>query len=385
MPSEKATMILQSKTDMAKEKIAELTDVEAWNLIYSIRSTKAKDNRLQVCFTGFGASKKIELTNLAYDKKINVVSSVTKKLDFLCGGETAGPMKLEKAIEQGVQVLSENEFMNLIETGEVPNQTSQGVKTDDPTLSVLEKLGGPQGAWHEGLCQCTGWQVETFDDGHASHESREVMGESVAKERRSKKTIANFVKFCLEDPWECPYLVAAGWYMAVIEPFRDQLDIMQTEVIERNPVRSNLSDEDFLSQLKQDPNVRQIVRLETNKRGEARWKTWRWTQGQNYCLTRGHTIYDSPLAYGDWFEYLKIAERAFQIDEATPANPVDGDAGRVSFVEYRPNSDRTALVPKGMAVLTQIDFVNLLRDGNIIYNLNPGYTSYDRYVGGDVV
>ena len=123
MPTEKATMILQSKTDLTKEQIAELTDAEAWNLIYSIRSTKAKDNRLQVCFTGFGASKKVELTNLAQDKKFNVVASVTKKLDFLCGGETAGPKKLEKAIEQGVQILSENEFKNLIETGEVPIQT----------------------------------------------------------------------------------------------------------------------------------------------------------------------------------------------------------------------------------------------------------------------
>ena len=73
MPTEKATMILQSKTDLSKEQVAELTDDEAWNLIYSIRSTKAKDNRLQVCFTGFGASKKVELTNLAQDKKFNVV------------------------------------------------------------------------------------------------------------------------------------------------------------------------------------------------------------------------------------------------------------------------------------------------------------------------
>lgn len=123
MPTEKATMILQSKTDLTKEQIADLTDTEAWDLIYSIRNTKAKDNRLQVCFTGFGASKKVELTNLAQDKKFNVVASVTKKLDFLCGGENAGPRKLEKAIEQGVQILSENEFINLIETGEVPNQT----------------------------------------------------------------------------------------------------------------------------------------------------------------------------------------------------------------------------------------------------------------------
>lgn len=123
MPSEKATMILQSKSDMSKDQIAELSDSEAWCLIYSIRTTKAKDNRLQICFTGFGASKKAELANLALDQKFNVVSSVTQKLDYLCVGENAGPKKLEKAIQQGVQILSENEFLNLIETGEVPIET----------------------------------------------------------------------------------------------------------------------------------------------------------------------------------------------------------------------------------------------------------------------
>jgi NAD-dependent DNA ligase len=123
MPNEKAAMILQSKTDMSREMIAKLSDAEAWIIIYSIRSTKAKDNRLQVCFTGFGASKKAELVKLALDNQLHVVSSVTKNLDFLCGGESSGPKKLEKAINQGVQILSENDFLNLLETGEVPLET----------------------------------------------------------------------------------------------------------------------------------------------------------------------------------------------------------------------------------------------------------------------
>ena len=58
MASGKPAMILLSKSDMSKEEISALSDAEAWNIIYSIRTTKAKDTRLQVCFTGFGTSKR---------------------------------------------------------------------------------------------------------------------------------------------------------------------------------------------------------------------------------------------------------------------------------------------------------------------------------------
>jgi NAD-dependent DNA ligase len=123
MASEKPTMILKSKSDLSAEEIDSMTDAEAWRLIYSIRTVKAKDSRLQVCFTGFGTSEKEELTDLAHDNRFKVVASVTQKLDFLVGGENAGPKKIEKAESQGVQFLSGDQFVHLIETGEVPNET----------------------------------------------------------------------------------------------------------------------------------------------------------------------------------------------------------------------------------------------------------------------
>ena len=121
MASKKPTMILMSKSDMAKEEIEALSDADAWKLIYSMRSRKAQDNRLQICFTGFEASRKEELSEIAESHNFKVVSSVTKNLDFLCGGDNAGPKKIEKAESQGVQFLNESQFLNLIETGEVPN------------------------------------------------------------------------------------------------------------------------------------------------------------------------------------------------------------------------------------------------------------------------
>jgi len=120
MASEKPAMILLSRSDMTKEQISSLSDAEAWKIIYSIRTAKAKDTRLQVCFTGFGASKKQKLIDLANKNNFKVVSSVTKNLDYLCGGENAGPKKIEKAEAQGVQFLNENQFVHLIETGEIP-------------------------------------------------------------------------------------------------------------------------------------------------------------------------------------------------------------------------------------------------------------------------
>lgn len=120
MASEKPTMILLSKTDMTKEELALLNDDEAWKLIYSIRTTKARDDRLQVCFTGFGNSKKEELKSLASRNRFKVVTGVTKNLDYLVGGENAGPKKIEKAEDQGVQFLTEHQFIDLIETGEPP-------------------------------------------------------------------------------------------------------------------------------------------------------------------------------------------------------------------------------------------------------------------------
>ena len=123
MASDKPTMILKSKSDLSEDAIAALSDAEAWQIIYSIRTTKAKDSRIQVCFTGFGTSKKEELANLAHDNRFKVVASVTQKLDYLVGGENAGPKKIEKAESQGVQFLNENQFLRLIETGEVPNAT----------------------------------------------------------------------------------------------------------------------------------------------------------------------------------------------------------------------------------------------------------------------
>lgn len=122
MPDELTTRILSSKTDMSQEEIARLTTGQAWAIIRSLRQEKVKDSRLQVCFTGFGRTRKNELKAMA-QPKFRVASSVTKTLDYLCAGGTPGPKKVETATQQGVQIITEQQFINLLETGELPNET----------------------------------------------------------------------------------------------------------------------------------------------------------------------------------------------------------------------------------------------------------------------
>lgn len=118
MPSEKLTRILKARSSFSSDEIASMSDADGWNWVYA--NAKPKKERLnQICFTGFSAQEKDDLSTLAYASRLEVVSSVTKKLAFLCAGENAGPSKLAKATEQGVHILSLEQFHHLIETGEI--------------------------------------------------------------------------------------------------------------------------------------------------------------------------------------------------------------------------------------------------------------------------
>lgn len=75
---------------------------------------------LDVCFTGFKSEDKKRLKEMAQSAGMIVRSSVTRSLTFLCCGYNAGPIKIEKARAQNVIALNEEQFIRLLETGEVP-------------------------------------------------------------------------------------------------------------------------------------------------------------------------------------------------------------------------------------------------------------------------
>ncbi len=121
MASEKVTRILKAKSHFSAEEISAMSDAQGWDWIYA-NAKPRKEKLTQVCFTGFSAADKNELTSLAQAANLEVVGSVTRNLAFLCAGENAGPTKLEKAKEQGNHILSKEQFLHLLETGEVAPQ-----------------------------------------------------------------------------------------------------------------------------------------------------------------------------------------------------------------------------------------------------------------------
>jgi NAD-dependent DNA ligase len=119
MPSEKLIRILRAKSQLSEQEIADISEVDAWKLIYSNKPPRNR-KRYEVCFTGFSEVEKSELAQIAAERGMVVVTAVTRNLDCLCVGPHPGPSKLEKALKQNVQCLSADEFKLLVETGEVP-------------------------------------------------------------------------------------------------------------------------------------------------------------------------------------------------------------------------------------------------------------------------
>jgi len=76
---------------------------------------------LDICFTGFKSEDKKRLKELAENAGFVIRSTVSKNLNFLCCGYNAGPMKIEKAREQGAVAITEEQLIKLIETGEIPD------------------------------------------------------------------------------------------------------------------------------------------------------------------------------------------------------------------------------------------------------------------------
>lgn len=117
--SDKLLRILRSNFDLTEGELNSLTEKKGWEMVYSLQSNKPKENKFEVCFTGFSPSDKKELISIATQKGLHVAKSITKKLDVLCIGDNAGPSKMEKAKQQGSKILTKEEFIHLLDTGEL--------------------------------------------------------------------------------------------------------------------------------------------------------------------------------------------------------------------------------------------------------------------------
>jgi len=134
---------------------------------------------------------------------------------------------------------------------------------------------------------------------------------------------------------------AHGWYMAIKESFRMELDIKLSE------------------------------------RKKNKISYYEWTQGPYFCFSEGQLIYDSREAYSCWNNALNKTNLACQVVAAKPNIPIKIDNaitgkpeyrvldGYVQFLLFRPDNGRTKLVPYVGYQLSQNRFVNFLKTGKL--------------------
>ena len=115
MVSEKVRHILVSMgAPFTDEEMEDMSDKEGWGWIYATmppKTTRATPGHPEICFTGFGPSRKAELQKIAEDRGSKCVTRVTKNLSFLCIGEDPGPTKLREATDKSIPIISEEEFL----------------------------------------------------------------------------------------------------------------------------------------------------------------------------------------------------------------------------------------------------------------------------------
>ena len=127
MASTRVVQILLAKgAPFDAARLEAMSDREGWAWIYqnfppATKRAHANDQRPTVCFTGFTDVEKAELAELA-TRDFRVAKSVIVGLKYLVTGPNAGPAKLAAAKGYGSQILSEAQFLELLQSGALPGE-----------------------------------------------------------------------------------------------------------------------------------------------------------------------------------------------------------------------------------------------------------------------
>ena len=149
----------------------------------------------------------------------------------------------------------------------------------------------------------------------------------ITSSKRANKLIADFSDGFAKD-----------WFMPVKECFKRELDIRYTQRVKNKIANYEL------------------------------------TQGIYYCFSKGQVIYDSKLAYVDWFKYLETGNYACQIIEDRPDQPIPHQGndttenklkydGYVKFVLYKIDIYSKKLIAVACYNVSQTEFVVFLKSG----------------------
>lgn len=178
-----------------------------------------------------------------------------------------------------------------------------------------------------------------------AEERQGLLIKELKKQKRCLDLIANFV-----DGY------AEGWFFAVGECFKDELDIKFTDRVEPVLVDGKVQYVEYVDK-----------KGDIKKKKKTR-KVKRWTQGPFYAFAEGHIIFDTPNAYRPWAEALQYIGLICNIVRATP-NDLDASGylvhGHVTFTLQEPNIDKSELVTIGQYDVSQNQFVEYLRTGKL--------------------
>ena len=134
MPDQDIIRILKSKTKLTDDEILKLSNTKAWQEIYKAeaeeRERKEELRKPEICFTGFNFEEREKLETEATIKGLKVRSRVTKFLAYLVIGDLPGEKKIEQAEEQGVQILTIDEYEKLDTFTKKPKSISKKTKKE---------------------------------------------------------------------------------------------------------------------------------------------------------------------------------------------------------------------------------------------------------------
>jgi NAD-dependent DNA ligase len=109
-------ILLSKAKHLTREYVENLTDKQAWELVYTIKTpAKPKETGPVVCFTGFSGEEEAPLKLLAQEHGFKVTEKVIKSLTHLVTGLTPGPKKMEEAAKLKCKILSAEEFIQDIQ------------------------------------------------------------------------------------------------------------------------------------------------------------------------------------------------------------------------------------------------------------------------------
>ncbi|WCG84517.1 BRCT domain-containing protein [Pectobacterium sp. A5351] len=285
---------------------------------------KTKKHGLEICFTGFDKSDKDELTKLAKENDFIVRAGVTAKLYFLCCGANAGWKKIKEANEKGCFILTKQQFLNFIETGEIPLDPTDDYEIDSG--DILEKIKNV----HDEV-------ITTF--------------RTVREPRRSSALLAVFV-----DGY------ASGWKFAVGTAFRDALDIKLTKVTFDGVQHDTWTQGNSFAFHRGDS-------FYSDRLGYSDWASF---------IKLPHAVllkvkYDCYAGYetlasidgkftGDFIPYKQLTPKPL-VDLPILIESQSYDAGVVTLEIYKPNDEKNKVTLWDTVTMTQDDLVALLQTG----------------------